>query len=136
MSINLDAVLRCACEAARTAGELVAARLGRPGIIKDKASGPATDCDIQAEDSALAVIHRAFPGHGVLSGEKGSAGSGPVRWVIDPLDGTINFIPGIPWYAVSVAFAATGALLVAEPLDPSLTRYEIVGGVLPSRCRQ
>jgi len=120
MSIDLDAVLRCACEAARTAGEVVAPRLGRPGIIKDKASGPVTDCDIQAEDSALAVIHRAFPGHGILSEEKGSAGSGPVRWVIDPLDGTINFIRGIPWYAVSVAFEVGGRVEVGVVYAPSL----------------
>ena len=120
MSIDLDAILRCACEAARAAGEVVAPRLGRPRVIKDKASGPVTDCDIEAENAALAVIQRAFPSHGILSEEKGSAGSGPVRWVIDPLDGTSNFIRGIPWYAVSVAFEVGGRVEVGVVYAPSL----------------
>jgi len=120
MGIDLNAALQCACDAARAAGEVIASRLGDPGTVRGKPNGPVTDCDVQAEAAALAVIRRAFPDHAILSEETGSVGTGPFRWIIDPLDGTINFIRGIPWYDVSVAFEAEGRVEAGAVYAPAL----------------
>lgn len=120
VTVDLDAVLRCACEAAQAAGRVLAPRLGRVGRVKEKTSGPVTDCDIEAEEAALAVIRRTFPGHASLSEEEGSRGGGPFRWIVDPLDGTTNFVHGVPWYDVSIAFESQGIVDVGVVSAPTL----------------
>jgi myo-inositol-1(or 4)-monophosphatase len=117
---DADAVLECAKEAARAAGELLAPQLGRPGGLKMKAAGPVTDADLQAEQAIVRIIRRQFPDHAILSEEMGSEGTGPARWIIDPLDGTSNFIRGIPWYDVSVAFEMDGEVEAGAVFAPSL----------------
>lgn len=81
-----------------------------------------TDCDFRAEEATLDVIQRAFPDHGILSEERGavSSVSGFPRWVVDPLDGTSNFIRGVPWYAISVAFETRTGTEVGVVYAPAL----------------
>lgn len=120
MGIDLNAVLQCASDAARAAGQVIAPRLGNPATIRGKAHGPVTDCDVQAEAAAISVIRGAFPDHAILSEEAGQVGTSPYRWIIDPLDGTVNFIRGIPWYDVSVAFEAEGSVEAGAVYAPAL----------------
>lgn len=120
MRLDLDAVLRCACDAALAAGRTLASRLGDAGRIRLKPTGPVTDSDVRAERAALAIIRRAFPDHAVLSEEEGAAGAGHSRWIVDPLDGTVNFIHGIPWYDVSIAYEHRGHVVVGVVYAPSL----------------
>lgn len=63
-----------------------------------------TEADRQSEDYLLKRIHKSFPGHAIWAEESGrERGEGPYRWVIDPLDGTVNFAHRIPHFAVLVA---------------------------------
>ena len=120
MTIDLDAVLKCAGDAARAAGDILKPQLGRVGGLRMKPTGPVTDADLQAEREIVATIRDAFPDHAILSEEMGSSGAGSARWVIDPLDGTANFIHCIPWYDVSVAFEIDGRIDAGVVFAPSL----------------
>jgi myo-inositol-1(or 4)-monophosphatase len=117
---DLGAVLRCARDAALAAGRLLAARLGHPGRVTIKPAGPVTESDTRAERIILSVIRRTFPDHAVLAEEAGPVGAGQCRWIIDPLDGTTNFMRGIPWYDVSIAFEYQGRVEVGVVYAPSL----------------
>ena len=120
MKVDLDAVLRCASEAVRAAGAVLAPRLGRPGTIRTKPTGPVSEMDIRAEAAIVGVIRRAFPGHAILSEEMGAVGTALARWIADPLDGTSNFARGIPWYDVSLAFELEGRVEVGVVYAPAL----------------
>jgi myo-inositol-1(or 4)-monophosphatase len=74
--------------------------------------------DRQAERRITGLIRAAFPGHAILAEESGSQGAGAYTWVIDPLDGTSNFIHGLPHYAVSIALYHNGLPLVGVVHHP------------------
>jgi myo-inositol-1(or 4)-monophosphatase len=109
-------LLAVALEAARLAGELL--RDGRPddlGVAATKTSSVdvVTEMDIAAEKLITGYLAEHRPDDGVL-GEEGAAteGSSGVRWVVDPLDGTVNYLYGLPSWAVSVAAEYRGETLV------------------------
>ncbi len=88
-----------------------------------------TRADLASERAVLAVIREAHPGHLVLAEEESRAElthPGPL-WIVDPLDGTTNFIHGFPAYAVSVACAVGGRVVAGAVLDPC--RDELFGAV-------
>lgn len=69
-----------------------------------------TDADLAAEAVVLDGIRRLTPGAAILSEEAGaSGGAAAERWIVDPLDGTVNYAAGLPWYAVSLAYQRGGA---------------------------
>jgi myo-inositol-1(or 4)-monophosphatase len=119
-AVDLQAVLRCAEEAVRAAGAELAPRLGRPGAVRMKPTGPVTEADLRAEAALVEVIRGRFPGHALLSEEAGAIGAGPARWIADPLDGTANFSRGVPWYDVSLAFELEGRVEVGVVHAPAL----------------
>ncbi|MFG2583591.1 inositol monophosphatase family protein [Streptomyces malaysiensis] len=139
-------LLETALEAARGAGELL--RDGRPadlGVAATKTSpiDVVTEMDIAAEKLITDLLARRRPQDGVL-GEEGadSAGSSGVRWVIDPLDGTVNYLYGLPSWAVSIAAEKDGETVVGVVIAP--VRGETFHAVLgqgarlngePVRCR-
>jgi myo-inositol-1(or 4)-monophosphatase len=72
-----------------------------------------TEVDKAAEAAILDILMDAYPNYGVLAEESGNAGTNPdaeYQWIIDPLDGTTNFIHGVPQYAVSIALAHRGVV--------------------------
>jgi myo-inositol-1(or 4)-monophosphatase len=76
--------------------------------------------DKEAEAAIRATLSAAFPDHaihGEEAGEKGRADA-PCRWIVDPIDGTRNFVHGFPYYAVSIALSQAGTLTHAVVLDP------------------
>jgi myo-inositol-1(or 4)-monophosphatase len=120
-----DAILAVAVRAARSAASVVtdAARdLGRlPSFSKDHGEIVST-ADVEAEDAIVATIRGAFPGHAILGEESGHiAGArdrGGFKWIVDPIDGTVNFIHGFPYYAISIALVHDGDVVLAVVYDP------------------
>ena len=102
---------RAAVAAARAAGRILLRHLGRVrGIRLKGAKDPVTAADTAAERCIRASLARAFPRIGFL-GEEGTAIEGPGgRWIVDPLDGTIGYIAGLPFFAVSVGLEREGRL--------------------------
>jgi histidinol-phosphatase len=111
--------LAAAVEAARAAGE-VALGYYRGGFeVSIKADQtPVTQADREAERAIRAVLGRAFPEWGFLGEEFGEAGPQQTRWIIDPIDGTRNFVRGIPVWAVLIALEEGGDVTTGVVLNP------------------
>ena len=125
MTAGDDPFLAVAMHAARTAAAVVAdaARdLKRlPTFSKDHGEIVST-ADVEAEDAIVATIRAAFPGHAILGDESGHIagardGAG-YKWIVDPIDGTLNFVHGFPYYAVSIALAHGNDVTHAVVFDP------------------
>src|SRR5579884_2893 len=78
----------------------------------------ASEADLAAESAIREVIARARPGDAILAEEGGATGTGELRWLVDPLDGTVNFLFGIPAFAVSVACEDSSGTVAGVVLDP------------------
>lgn len=118
----MHAHLNIAVRAARRAGETIARyanRLDTVGVTTKDRNDFVTEADQAAEDEILRTIRRAYPDHAVLAEESGASGDSEVTWIIDPLDGTTNFIHGIPHYAVSIAVRERGRLEHGVIYDPN-----------------
>jgi myo-inositol-1(or 4)-monophosphatase len=111
---------RIAARTARAAGALVTAAYGSADAVGRKTSPTdvVTQTDLQAEDLVRRLLGEATPAAGVL-GEEGARTSADARlqWVIDPLDGTINFLYGVPLFAVSIAAAVDGEVVAGAVVD-------------------
>ncbi|MFR9798031.1 inositol monophosphatase family protein [Streptomyces sp. MS06] len=127
-------LLRLAREAARRAGALL--RDGRPADLAVAAtkSSPidvVTEMDVAAEKLITGLISEQRPDDGVLGEEGGSTeGSSGIRWVVDPLDGTVNYLYGLPTWAVSVAAEQDGETVVGVVEAPMRgeTYHAVRGG--------
>ena len=120
---DLDALLELACACARTASTLLREHFAAPPRDVDTKSGPldlVSAADTAAETAIRDLLERERPGDGMLGEEGGETPSSTgLRWVVDPLDGTVNFLRRVPHWAVSVACEdADGALVgvIEHPL--------------------
>ena len=115
-------MLNIAVRAARRAGSIInrAALGGDALVVKTKrANDFVTQVDRAAEEAIIEVVRKAYPDHGFLAEESGAASSdAEYRWIIDPLDGTTNFIHGFPQYAVSIGIKHREALAHGVIYDP------------------
>jgi len=116
-------LLSIAEDAARAAGAVLLERFGGPRREVRSKSTPTdlvSEADIEAERALRGVLAARRPDDAVLGEEGGDRGAGTsgVRWIVDPLDGTVNFLFGIPQWAVSVACADGDGLLAGVVLDP------------------
>ncbi len=82
-----------------------------------------SEVDQAAEQAIINVLLTAYPQHSILAEESGSTGDSEFQWIIDPLDGTTNFLHGFPQYAISIALTVRGQLDQAVVYDP--TRNEL-----------
>ncbi len=117
-----QAELTLAIQAARAAGELLAEQFRKPHQIRYKgAANLVTEMDQQAEELIRDLLTRARPDVPIL-GEEGGGERGrlPLRWVVDPLDGTTNYAHGYPFFAVSIALAQAGEVVVGVVYNPVL----------------
>lgn len=119
---DLDELLDIARQLALGAGELIRsgrACAGEQVAVKSSPTDVVTAMDHASERFLVAEIARRRPGDGVL-GEEGASREGRtgVRWVVDPIDGTVNYLYGIPWYAVSVAAELDDIVAVGVVLNP------------------
>jgi myo-inositol-1(or 4)-monophosphatase len=122
MSATEDELLPIAMEAARAAAAELVGRFGhRQRQIRSKSSPTdlVSEADVSAETAIRAVLATRRPQDAILGEEGGATGDGALRWVIDPLDGTTNFLFGVPQWAVSVACEDADGALVGVVLDPS-----------------
>jgi myo-inositol-1(or 4)-monophosphatase len=117
----MQPLLNIGMRAARRAGDLIVRSLSRLDSIKIDTKGRndfVTDIDRKAEADIIATIRRSHPQHAVLGEESGRSGDNEFVWIIDPLDGTTNFLHGFPTFAVSIAVEHKGRLEHAVVYDP------------------
>ncbi len=118
--------LNIAVKAARRAASVINRASTQLDLLTVHAKSPndfVTEVDRAAEQAIIEVLRDAFPGHGILAEESGELGplngtESEFNWIIDPLDGTTNFIHGFPQYAVSIAQTKNGVLEHAVVYDP------------------
>ena len=119
----MEPMINIALRAARKAGaNIVRASddLERFEVIEKGVNDFVTEVDIKAEQEIIYHLQKAYPDHAILGEESGLIGSedAEYKWIVDPLDGTTNFVRGIPHYAVSIACLHRGKLEHALVLDP------------------
>ena len=125
MSPNLHPMINVAIKAARAAGAIInraALDVEAVRISQKLVNDFVTDVDHAAEAVIIETLLAAYPGHGILaeeSGQEHGAKDSEFVWLIDPLDGTTNFIHGLPVYCVSIALAVKGKVEQAVIYDPS-----------------
>jgi myo-inositol-1(or 4)-monophosphatase len=118
---NPGDLLELACRVAVAAGRLLIGRGGRPEVVATKSSPTdvVTEADRAAEALIRDLIGDARPGDRILGEEGGETGSGSgVRWIVDPLDGTVNYLYGLPDWAVSVAAEVDGTVVAGAVFVP------------------
>jgi myo-inositol-1(or 4)-monophosphatase len=113
-------LLDIAVEAARAAGAELLPRWRRPLKVGTKSTptDPVTEADLNAERAIREVLGRRRPADAILGEEGGETGEGELRWVVDPLDGTVNYLYGWPTFAVSIAVEDADGAIAAVVLDP------------------
>ncbi len=111
--------LDAAVEAARAAGAIALKYFrGRFEVTLKPDATPVTQADREAERAIVEILGRAFPEHGVLGEEFGGHGSTEVRSIIDPIDGTKNFVRGIPVWATLIGLEERGEITVGVIHNP------------------
>jgi len=114
-------MLNTAVKAARRAGRVImryASQLDRLTVESKGRNDFVSQVDHEAEAEIIDVIHRAYPAHAFLGEETGRHGEGEFLWIIDPLDGTTNYLHGYAQYAVSIALYHQGKPSQAVVFDP------------------
>jgi myo-inositol-1(or 4)-monophosphatase len=122
-------------EAARVAGRILRDWAGRFTVSEKGPADLVTEADVASQTAIHQILHERFPDHGFL-GEEGlstATGAGNFRWVIDPLDGTSNYVHGFPYYAVSIGLEFRGELTAGVIYDP--TRDEMFSAALGEGAR-
>ena len=117
----MQPLVNIAIQAARKAGNIIVRAFDRLDTLEIHSKGRhdfVTEVDRKAEQEIIRQIRRAYPDHGFLAEESGASGNDQSLWIIDPLDGTTNFIHGFPQFAVSIAFQRRNRLEAAVVYDP------------------
>jgi myo-inositol-1(or 4)-monophosphatase len=118
-------MLNIAIKAARAAGSIINRAALDLDVLKIGRKGPndfVSEVDRAAEMAIINILLEAYPGHGILAEESGrehGAQNSEFVWIIDPLDGTTNFLHGFPVYAVSIALAHRNVVQQAVVYDPT-----------------
>jgi len=118
----MQPILNIALKAARKAGDVMLQSFDRLDTINVTAKGKhdfVTDIDKRAESKIIEIIKKAYPNHAILTEETGAhAGDQNAMWIVDPLDGTHNYLRGFPHFCVSIGFKCKGKLEHALVYDP------------------
>jgi len=115
-------MLNIAVKAARRAGNIIirATRNLDVVAVREKAANDfVTEVDREAEEAILRTLREAYPDHAILAEESGASGQSEHEWIVDPLDGTTNFLHGFPQYSVSIAHRHRGIVTQAVIYDPA-----------------
>ncbi|OUR74354.1 inositol monophosphatase [Methylophaga sp. 41_12_T18] len=119
-------LLNIAVRAARNAGNIIIRSLQHVEHLEVTTKGRndfVSDVDRLAENEIISVIKKAYPDHAILAEESGRSGDNDTVWIIDPLDGTTNFLHGFPHYCVSIAVMVRGKIehgVIYDPLREEL----------------
>ncbi len=127
---EIDDLTQTAIQAARLGGAILQdyAKKGFKVHSKGESINLVTEADLQSEKAIIQSIRKAFPEHQILSEEQGlqDIPEHPIKWIIDPLDGTVNFAHGFPMYNVSIGVEYEGTSVIGVIYDP--TRDELFLG--------
>jgi len=125
MSQSLHPMLNVAIKAARAAGAIINRAALDVDLLKISVKGPndfVSEVDRAAEAAVIETLLQAYPDHGILAEESGSSHGNrksEYQWIIDPLDGTTNFLHGLPIYAVSIGLAHRNVVQQGVVYDPA-----------------
>jgi myo-inositol-1(or 4)-monophosphatase len=118
----MEPLLNIAVSAARQAGEIIIRHMEQVDRLKITAKSSQeyfSEVDIKAEQAIIHAIHKAYPEHGILAEESGfQEGDGESVWIIDPLDGTSNYLHGFPFFSVSIALKIKNRIEHGVIYDP------------------
>ncbi len=117
----MHALLNVAVMAARRAGAVLGRNFNKRDKLTIEVKGHndfVSSADIAAEKAIIDVIHKHYPDHAILAEESGVQGESDHVWIIDPLDGTTNYLHGFPVFAVSIALQINGRLEHGVVYDP------------------
>ena len=117
----MNPMVNIAVRAAREAGRVITRNFNRVDrlTIADKGRNDfVTEVDRNAEAAIIEVLREKYPNHAILAEESGAQAGNEYEWVIDPLDGTTNFLHGLPQFAVSIALKVKGRLEIGVVYDP------------------
>ena len=115
-------MLNFAVKAARRAGAVInraSNSLDTLTVQHKSLNDLVSEVDRAAEDAIIDTIRSVYPDHAILAEESGASGDSEYQWIIDPLDGTTNFLHGFPVYAVSIGLAYKGQMQHAVVYDPT-----------------
>lgn len=117
----MNPMLNIAIRAARAAGDVIIRQIDHVQdlpVTKKSRNDFVTEVDKHAEIAIIDTLRNSFPNHAFLAEESGQKGDSPYLWIIDPLDGTTNYLHGFPQYAVSIALQHKEELVQAVVYDP------------------
>ena len=113
--------LNIAVSAARAAGQVILRNMNHLPDIKVHTKGTNdffSEVDHQAEQAIISTIQKAYPSHAILAEESGEHSGDDCQWIVDPLDGTTNYLHGIPQFCVSIAMRENNKLQLGVVYDP------------------
>lgn len=112
--------LELAIAAAEAAGKLLRSGFGQEQEVEYKGEAElVTEADEQAEQKIKEILGDAFPNYGMLTEEGGEfKGEGDARWIVDPLDGTTNYVHGLPFFSTSIALEKEGKIVLGAIHNP------------------
>ena len=117
----MHGMVNIAVRAARRAGEIMVRQWNQLDTLRITDKGRhdyVTQVDLMAEEAIVGIVHDHYPDHAILAEERGAVGEHDYQWIIDPLDGTTNYLHGFPVFSVSIAVAHRGELQHAVVYDP------------------
>lgn len=121
---TINDYLRVCEEAVRLGGRVIQDWVGKFEVRKKGPADLVTQADFASQEAVRQLVLGRFPSHCLLGEEKtpenAAADRAEYRWIVDPLDGTTNFVHGVPHYCVSLALERNGDLLVGAVYDPAL----------------
>jgi len=119
---SLNKLRDVAIDAAHKSGRILMRHFGRNLRVSEKeAAGLVTNADLESEEACVRTLKKAFPKFGFLTEEASpKPGESPGRWILDPLDGTTNYVHGFPMFCVSIAAEWQGEIVVGVIFHPHL----------------
>lgn len=118
-----EPILNIAIEAARAAGNIIVRSMNRLDTVKITEKSPndyVTEVDQRVEKEIIGIIKKAYPSHAIIGEEGGEIAGNDFQWIIDPIDGTRNFIHGFPHFAVSIGVMHKNKIEYGVIYDPVL----------------
>jgi myo-inositol-1(or 4)-monophosphatase len=118
--MNFEPYMQVAISAADKGARMLKLRFGNISRVRKKAAEEiVTEADTESEKEIISVIRSNFPEHGILSEECGlKTGASDYKWIIDPLDGTVNFAHQVPIFCISIALAFQDDIVLGIVLNP------------------
>ena len=118
----MQPLLNIAINAARLAGDIIVRHIeqrDRLVVTQKGVNDYFSEVDVKAEQAIIKTIHKAYPDHGIIAEESGvSNADAECVWIIDPLDGTANYLHGFPFYSVSIGLRIKNRIEHAVVYDP------------------